>query len=59
MGATISLVLLLQTGVNGLSVTATVITGLLALASKLLFHSERKIHSDSNLWMSIEYVRRR
>lgn len=40
MGATVSLILLLQTGVNGLSVSATVLTGLLTLASKLLFRGQ-------------------
>ncbi len=49
IGATVSLILLLQTGVNGLSVSATVFTGLLTLASKLVFRSGRKTHSDCHL----------
>jgi hypothetical protein len=38
MGATVSLILLVQTGVNGLSLAAILITVLLTLASKLQFH---------------------
>jgi len=37
MAATVTLVLLLRTGVNTLSLTAVLITVLLTLASKLLF----------------------
>jgi len=44
MGATVSVILLLQTGVNGLSLSATAITGLLVLISSLIFRSG-KAHS--------------
>jgi len=44
MGATVSVILLLQTGVNGLSLSATAITGVLMLASKLLFRRQTKTH---------------
>ena len=39
MGAIVTLILLLQTGVNGLSLSAIMITVLLTPASKLFFHS--------------------
>lgn len=39
MGAIVSLILLLHTGVNGLSLSAIMITVLLTPASKLFFHS--------------------
>ena len=38
MGAIVTLILLLQTGVNGLSLSVILITVLLTLASKLFFH---------------------
>ena len=38
MGAIVTLILLLRTGVNGLSLSAILITVLLTLASKLFFH---------------------
>lgn len=37
MGATVSLILLLRTGINDLSVGAVVLTGLVTVASLLLF----------------------
>ncbi len=41
VGATVSLVLLLRTGINGPSVSVTVFTGLLTLTSKLLFRGQK------------------
>lgn len=40
MGATVSLILLLQTGTSGLSVGAVVLTGLITVVSMLLFRKQ-------------------
>ncbi len=49
MGASVSLMLLLRTGVNGLSLAASAVTGLFVLASSLVVRREKQVVGNRHL----------